>query len=397
MTPATFRALAALAILASMTPPPAAQATHGAYVPHGPIACVHDTFPSTYAGLNWDPSGVTGSGTVEDPFVVAGFSIDATAHATHPAAILIHECSHVRIQETQVFGNLGRDPQCSGPDGVHPGETVTYAVHVVNSYDVVLDNTVIKYGRLAGILYDASSGEILRSDVKVNFGTGILARNGASVHVEESYIAFNGYFVPEDHETRDGWVVPTFASGVYATGGAVLDLFNNSLFANNNAIVVDKTLTTDTTGTFNENAVEQSNWHEIRVLGFGEAPRVALCTDPIAPAWWRNMGPEPGGAEDFGQAETSRSAAPAPTAPSLLGDPLGGEDYTKDPANVVNARLNFWGRFEGPSTEQVSGRVDTRLWLPTAPPASAVAGASRAYGVDHDARSLQGMAARLLP
>lgn len=376
--------LCLMTIFAALGIAPPAAGDHGAYHEHAPVACVNGVLVTSHAGFAWDPTGVTGSGTPEDPYVLQDARIDAITYRLHPALVLLDHCSNFHIVNTQTYGDVGRSPQCVGGNGMHDGDSVDFAIDVRDSTGILVENSIVKYGRLAGIHFDNASGQVLRSDVKVNFGAGVHATNGSRLNVTESYLALNGYFVAEDVETRNGWWLPSFSAAVYVERGANVDGFNNSFLINNNALVVDKTLTEESSATFNLNSVRNSNYREVAVLGLGENPNAPFCNDQYPPVWWDNN-PHAGHAEPYGEAErytgvgtteptgASMSMGLRPLQGTLPTDP--GYDYTSDPQSIVNARLNFWGQMQGPSPGDTMGKVDVHYPLPVAPPATGFAGA----------------------
>ena len=353
------------------------------YTMHGPLACVDGLLRSEYEGRPYDPSLVSGLGTPEAPYVLEGVTISLTAHAAYPAGILLIRCPHFHLQDSQFDGRLMRAPACRGSERVQEGETATYGILAIDSPGLRVEASHVRYGRLAGIHLEGGEARILRSDIASNFGAGVRATRGAWVNLTENYIAYNGWFMPETPPMRDGRILPTWAAGVYLDEGAYVEAYNNSLYRNENAVNVDKSLDVTTSGVFNYNTIEASDWAAVVVVGYAEENPMGWCTDNGAPSWW---GIEEGPPEPEQETSSTRAHQASAGLPGVPGDPLyeGVPDSAADPVHVVNVRLNFWGQFNGPSPTDTQGQADFRFWLPTESPRVALAGAAREQGMGRD-------------
>lgn len=353
------------------------------YVAHGPLACVDGQLVPHYEGLDYDASLVQGSGTSQDPYILQGVAISLTTYASHLAGLVLVRCPHFHLLDSRIDGYLDRDPACRGPDGVQEGETANHAILSVDSPGLRVEDSIVRYGRLAGLYLEGGEARVLRSDITSNFGTGVRATGGAWLNLTENYIAYNGWFMPESPPTREGRIHPTWAAGVYLDGGAYVEAFNNSLYRNENAVNIDKSLDVTTNGVLNYNTIEASDWAAIVVVGLGEENRMGWCTENGAPPWWgvEEAPPEPEPEQQHATA-ASHWGAPTPSA----GLPLYEEvpDSEEDPLHVVNVRLNFWGQFNGPGPLDTQGKADYRFWLPTESPRVALAGAAREHGHARD-------------
>ena len=365
---------------------PFAAADPNAYVEHAPIACVDGELVTTYENQSYDPSGVTGSGTESDPYVIDGFKVNLSNYGYYTAAIVLDNCSHVRVQNFQTYGYIS-DPTCrSDEHGTPPtwAELSNHGISVVNSTDVVVDNSVIKYGRYSGILVDeGSSVHVQRTDVKTNIGAGVMAERGSFVNVSDSYVAWNGHIERPRAEVRfaDGEASQN-VGGIHIRNGSVVEVFNSSLSNNNFQVFVDKRLdpATDVTVNLVEIADSWSNGILVVTDNSGGAALPCVNTRVVWWNWFDHAGPEErGNALRFTVPE---GVEVEDVARETLYE--GSSDYTKDDL-AVNARLNYWANPFGPGGLDVRGPVDWQFWLPAPPPAAAVAGAARSAGVYHTA------------
>jgi hypothetical protein len=338
------------------------------------VACVDGALVASYDGLPYDTTRVQGTGAASDPYVLRGVEISLTDHAQYPAGILLVRCPHFHLEASRTYGQLARDPSCRGIDRLRDGEVADYAVYSVDSPGLRVTSSSLSYGRLAGLYAQGGDVEVLASDIAVNFGSGVHARQGALVNLTESYVAYNGWFMPETPPMRDGRVHPTWAAGLYVEEGAVLEVFNNTLYRNENAVNVDKSLNVSSDALLNYNTIMASDWAGVIVVGYEEENRMGWCSETGAPSWWANGAPPPSETPETPSGTTSRSASPLDPTDALY---EGVPDAEADPVNVVDVRLNYWGRFNGPSAVEAQGKADYRFWLPSESPRASVAGLTR--------------------
>lgn len=382
--------LAAALVLVALAPT-TALAT-GEYVAHAPIACVNNALVTSYNGRAYDPSGVTGSGTPEDPFVVAGWKFDTVAYATYPTMVVLNNCDNVNVVDNQFYGYLGYYPPCYAPSApgfstVGVDDVADYGILVKDSDNVLVNNNIVKAARLAGLKLVESSVTVTHNQFSANYGAGVLVDGGA-VSMSDNLVAYNGYTVPRDRELREGpneslptgWgetFVNRHAAGMYAENGTQTTGSNNSFSNNVNNIVVDQQLDESTTVAFNVNGVELPL---LRSVAQVESPfDVVGCSTTGPPGWVGAFDGNPYAEETFdenGQSQTSvevaearqASASAANAVPS--GTPL---DCTAG-EGALDFRLNWWGGLQGPSFGEVQGAVETCLWLSVAPPGVQAAG-----------------------
>lgn len=238
---------------------PAGASSHTGYVEHGPVACVNGAIVSEYNGQTYDTSGITGSGTLERPYNLSGIQIDLTKYKNHEAGVLLLNCDNFRIWSIQTYGDIHRNPGCSGGSSVQPTEVADYGIRVVDSTNVVINNSVLKYGYYAGVSFENSEGQVRRSDIKANFGSGVRLLSDSTVNLTENYIVYNAYF---EHSNR---------AGVYVRGNSNVEMFNNTVHSNVNSVVVDKFTEKYSTGTFNLNDLGPSYGMVIWVVQHQEA------------------------------------------------------------------------------------------------------------------------------
>lgn len=383
-------AAAGLVLLASFTTNVAAV---GSYTLHAPVACVDGVLVTSFEGDAYDPTGVTGSGTPEDPYIVSGFAFDLAAYGDHPAAVVVQGACVLEVQDSQFFGDVGYLPPCERQqelsyDGMgavlDQGEVADFGILARDGASVLVYNTLVKSARYHGIAaYDADV-TVQFSEVRVNYGGGVRVDGvGATVNVTDSYIGFNGFIMPDGREERGGMPVNAYASGFFVTDGGILELFNSTVDQNVNNIVVDQQygMLSDTVA--NQNEIIRANYR-YAMTTTNPSYDIMPCSSLIPPSWIWQLD-DPWGPEDMGEQFALRAGASSPVASRASGqgalpdvDPFGGPDSQTDPW-AIDLRLNYWGQTEGPSASMTAGEVDAKFPLPAAPPAAATAGLLREY------------------
>ena len=388
----TLRSLLVASLVLAMFPP-LVLAEPGEYAAHAPIACVNNTLVTTYNGFTYDPTGVTGSGTPEDPYVISGWKFDSVQYAAYPNIILLNNCDNVDVLDNQVYGYMGYDPACYSP--TEPGfstigvdDVADYGLLIVDSDNVLVHNNILKAARLAGVKVVESVVNLSHNQVSANYGAGIVLDGGATT-VVDNLVAFNGYNVPRDRELREGpneslpegWgetYVNRHTAGLYAENGALALGSNNSFSNNANNIVIDKQMDESTDVTFNVNGVELPYMRSVANV---ESPYdVSGCSSTSRPSWVGSFPGNPYAEEVFteeGETETAATVAANRQASMQAALPVPGDSPLSCGSageGAVDFRLNWWGGFQGPSVNTIQGSVETCLWLSVAPPGVQLAG-----------------------
>lgn len=383
----------------------------GGYTPHAPIACVDGVLVTSYGGDAYDPTGVTGSGTQADPYVIQGALFDLVAYADHPAAVVaVGAGCNFEVHDSQTYGDLGYYPPCMKPqatslDGMGAslaiGEVADFAVLAMDGASVLVYNTLLKGARLHSIGAYEANVRIEFSEVRLNYGGGVrIDGMDAMVNVTNSYIGFNGWVVPEGRELR--WVEPTTgadvakwlplnaaATGIYVTDGGLLEMYNSTADQNVNNIVVDQEFGMPSDTVANQNEVIRPSYRSAMTTT-NAAREVVPCTSHEPPSFVYDLD-DPWGPEEVGQEFTLRyqeqqsessssgvSIQEMSASSTDLPNVLDGPDSQTDPW-AIDLRFNFWGQMTGPEVSQTQGEVDAKFWLPVSPPAAQTSGLLREH------------------